>query len=60
MSYLKKLKELIGEDAFKKVEADLGTKDLIVNDGSYIPKEKFDKINDEKKGSCKRKRKVDD
>ena len=58
MSYLKKLKELIGEDAFKKVEADLGTKDLIVNDGSYIPKEKFDKLNDEKKDLVKDKDKL--
>jgi hypothetical protein len=47
MSYLKKLKELIGEEAFKKVEADLGKKDLIVNDGEYIPKEKFDAKLDE-------------
>lgn len=58
MSYLKKLKELIGEDLFKKVEADLGTKDLIVNDGSYIPKDKFDKINDEKKDLVKEKEKL--
>lgn len=58
MSYLKKLKELVGEDAFKKVEADLGTKDLIVNDGSYIPKDKFDKINDEKKDLIKEKEKL--
>lgn len=58
MSYLKKLKELIGEDLFKKVEADLGTKDLIVNDGSYIPKEKFDKLNDEKKDLVKDKDKL--
>jgi hypothetical protein len=47
MSYLKKLKELIGEEAFKKVEADLGKKDLIVNDGDYIPKEKFNEKLDE-------------
>lgn len=47
MSYLKKLKELIGEEAFKKVEADLGKKDLIVNDGEYIPKEKFNEKLDE-------------
>ncbi len=58
MSYLKKLKELIGEDLFKKVEADLGTKDLIVNDGTYIPKEKFDKLNDEKKDLVKEKEKL--
>lgn len=58
MSYLKKLKELIGEELFKKVEADLGTKDLIVNDGTYIPKEKFDKLNDEKKDLQKDKDKL--
>lgn len=49
MSYLQKLRELVGEEAFKKVEADLGKKDLIVNDGTYIPKEKFDKVNDDLK-----------
>jgi hypothetical protein len=58
MSYLKKLKELIGEDAFKKVEADLGTKDLIVNDGTYIPKKKFDDLNEEKKDLVKEKEKL--
>lgn len=58
MSYLKKLKELIGEDLFKKVESDLSGKELIINDGSYIPKEKFDKLNDEKKDLQKEKDKL--
>ena len=58
MSYLKKLKELIGEDAFKKVETDLNGKELIINDGTYIPKEKFDKLNDEKKDLQKDKDKL--
>ncbi len=58
MSYLIKLKELIGEDLFKKVESDLSGKELIINDGSYIPKEKFDKLNDEKKDLQKEKDKL--
>ncbi|MBS4034388.1 MAG: phage scaffolding protein [Ignavibacterium sp.] len=58
MSYLEKLKKLIGEEAFKKVEADLNGKELIVNDGTYIPKEKFDKLNDEKKDLQKDKDKL--
>ncbi|MBU1095910.1 MAG: hypothetical protein KKB34_05450 [Bacteroidetes bacterium] len=47
MSYLKKLKELIGDEAFKKVEADLNGKELILNDGNYIPKKTFDDKLDE-------------
>lgn len=58
MSYLEKLKKLIGEEAFKKVEADLNGKELIVNDGTYIPKDKFDKLNDEKKDLQKEKDKL--
>ncbi len=58
MSYLQKLKELVGEEAFKKVEADLGKKDLIVNDGNYIPKEKFDKVNDDLKALRNEKEKL--
>lgn len=49
MSFLQKLKELIGEDSFKKVKTEIGEKDLIINDGSYIPKSKFDELNDKKK-----------
>lgn len=58
MSYLKKLKELIGEEAYKKVEADLNGKELIINDGNFIPKDKFDKLNDEKKDLQKEKDKL--
>lgn len=58
MSYLEKLKKLIGEEAFKKVEADLNGKELVINDGTYIPKEKFDKLNDEKKDLQKDKDKL--
>lgn len=41
------LKELLGEELFQKVEEKLddNTK-LIINDGSYIPKEKFDEKNE--------------
>lgn len=58
MSYLEKLKKLIGEEAYKKVEADLNGKELIINDGTYIPKDKFDKLNDEKKDLQKEKDKL--
>lgn len=58
MSYLEKLKKLIGEEAYKKVEADLNGKELIINDGTYIPKDKFDKLNDEKKELQKEKDKL--
>ena len=41
------LKDLLGEELFQKVEEKLDedTK-LIINDGSYIPKEKFDEKNE--------------
>ncbi|MBU1095828.1 MAG: phage scaffolding protein [Bacteroidetes bacterium] len=55
MSYLKKLKELIGDEAFKKVEADLNGKELILNDGNYIPKKTFDDKLDEIKTLTKEK-----
>lgn len=58
MSYLKKLKELIGEEAYKKVVADLGDKELIINDGSYIPKDKFNEKLDEIKELNKEKSKL--
>lgn len=43
------LKEILGEDLFKQVSEKLGDKKLgIINDGSWIPKEKFDKVIKEK------------
>lgn len=39
------LKEIVGEDLFKKIEEYLGDKKIILNDGSYIPREKFNDAN---------------
>ena len=55
MSYLQKMKELIGDETFKKVEADLNGKELILNDGNYIPKKTFDDKLDEIKTLTKEK-----
>ncbi len=49
MSYLMKLKELLSEEDFNKVKEDLGDRHLIVNDGTYIPKDKFDALSETKK-----------
>jgi uncharacterized protein with gpF-like domain len=44
------LKELLGEELHEQVTAKLGDKELaVINDGSYIPKRKFDELNDDKK-----------
>lgn len=36
------LKELIGEELFKQITEKLGDKTLLLNDGNWIPKKKFD------------------
>lgn len=43
------LKELLGEDLYSQVEAKLGDKKIIIDDGNFIPKSKFDQVNDDKK-----------
>jgi hypothetical protein len=43
------LKELLGEELYKQVTEKLGDKKLLLNDGNYIPKEKFNQVNEEKK-----------
>lgn len=44
-----KLKELLGEELFEQVKEKLGDKKIdIVNDGRWIPKTKFDEVNNEK------------
>lgn len=44
------LKELLGEELYKQVTEKLGDKKIaIVSDGNWIPKEKFDNVNNEKK-----------
>jgi len=45
------LKELLGEELFNQVSEKIGDKKLIVNDGSYIPKAKFDEKNEELKST---------
>ncbi|MDI6617890.1 MAG: phage scaffolding protein [Clostridiales bacterium] len=44
------LKELLGEELYNQLMAKLGDKKIaIVSDGNWIPKEKFDTTNEEKK-----------
>ncbi len=44
------LKEKLGEELFSQVEEKLGEDEkLILNDGSYIPKDKFDEANEKAK-----------
>ncbi len=43
------LKELLGEELYEQVKEKLGDKEIdIVNDGRWIPKDKFDAVNGEK------------
>lgn len=44
------LKELLGEELYKQVTEKLGDEKIaIISDGNWIPKEKFDNVNNEKK-----------
>lgn len=43
------MKELLGEELYNQVKEKIGEKELIINDGSYIPKKKFDDLNNDKK-----------
>lgn len=43
------MKELLGEELFNQVKEKIGDKELILNDGAYIPKRKFDDLNEDKK-----------
>jgi hypothetical protein len=43
------IQEILGEELYNQVKAKLGDKKIIVNDGNYIPKQKFDDINTENK-----------
>lgn len=54
------LKEILGEELFKQVEEKLGDKKIaITNDGSWIPKSKFDEIIKEKNEYKKQLEKID-
>lgn len=44
------MKELLGEELYTQVKEKIGDKEIILNDGSYIPKSKFDTLNETKKG----------
>ena len=46
---MEKLKELLGEELFNQVKEKLGDKKVFVDDGNYIPKQRFDEVNNEKK-----------
>lgn len=43
------LKETLGEELYNQVKEKIGDKELFVNDGTYIPKKKFDDLNEDKK-----------
>jgi hypothetical protein len=43
------INEILGEELYNQVMSKLGDKKLIINDGNYIPKQKFDDINTENK-----------
>lgn len=46
---MEKLRELLGDELFEQVEEKLGDNEVdIVNDGRWIPKDKFDSLNNEK------------
>ena len=54
------LKEILGEELYSKVNEKLGDKKLgIINDGSWIPKEKFDKVINEKNNLKKQLEEID-
>lgn len=43
------LKDLLGEELYNQVKEKVGDKELIINDGSYVPKAKFDEKNEQAK-----------
>lgn len=43
------MKELLGEELYNQVKEKIGDKEMFINDGSYIPKKKFDDLNNDKK-----------
>ncbi len=54
------LKEILGEELYNQVSQKLGDKKLgIINDGSWIPKEKFDKVINEKNNLKKQLEEID-
>jgi len=43
------LKKMLGEELFNQVAEALGDKKILIDDGNYIPKARFDQVNEEKK-----------
>ena len=43
------LKELLGEELYSQVTEKLGDKKIMVDDGNFIPKSRFDQVNQSKK-----------
>jgi len=41
---MENLNEILGEELFNQITEKLGDKKIVINDGSYIPKQKFDEI----------------
>ena len=50
---MKKLVDIVGKEVFDELpdetKKEYGEKELIINDGTYIPKAKFDNLNETKK-----------
>lgn len=46
---MKEVEELLGKELFDQVKEKLGKSELIINNGTYIPKQKFDDVNEDKK-----------
>lgn len=42
------LKELLGEELYNKVKEKLGDKKIMIDDGNFIPKARFDEVNEQK------------
>lgn len=46
---MEKIKELLGEELFSQVEAKLDGKKIMIDDGNFIPKSRFNQVNEQKK-----------
>ena len=50
---MKKLVDIVGKEVYDSLSDDIKKqyeeKELIINDGTYIPKAKFDNLNEQKK-----------
>lgn len=42
------LEELLGEELYNKVKEKLGDKKIMIDDGNFIPKARFDEVNEQK------------